>query len=101
MSSHEAAEASLQLNVPQLAILLIVGILAFRWIFSSQTAAQAPNAARPARGARVDVRQVDAVAQMFPQLNRRDIMWDLQRNGNNIQMTIERLLTGRGLEIVS
>jgi hypothetical protein len=28
-------------------------------------------------------------------------MWDLQRNGGNVQMTTERILGGRGLETVS
>jgi coupling of ubiquitin conjugation to ER degradation protein 1 len=28
-------------------------------------------------------------------------MWDLQRNGNNVQMTTERVLAGRRLETVS
>jgi len=100
MSEHDDVEASLKLNVPQLAILLIVGILAVRWIFSSSgnsTATQG-NGRPMARGFRVDPRHVDAVAQMFPQLSRRDIMWDLHRNGGNIQMTIERLLAGRSLE---
>jgi coupling of ubiquitin conjugation to ER degradation protein 1 len=51
-------------------------------------------------GRAIDPRQVEAVAQMFPSFSRRDIMWDLNRNGGNIQMTIERLLGGRGLETV-
>jgi len=35
---------------------------------------------------------------MFPQLSRRDIMWDLQRNGGNVAATTERVLSGRALE---
>jgi len=27
-------------------------------------------------------------------------VWDLQRNGNNVQLTTERILGGRGLETV-
>lgn len=45
--------------------------------------------------------QVDQLQQMFPQLNRRDIQWDLQRNGGSVQATTERVLGGRGLERVS
>jgi coupling of ubiquitin conjugation to ER degradation protein 1 len=37
---------------------------------------------------------------MFPQVPARDIVWDLQRNGNNVQLTTERILSGRGLETV-
>ncbi|KAM5435874.1 hypothetical protein MferCBS31731_006132 [Microsporum ferrugineum] len=35
---------------------------------------------------------------MFPQLTRRELMWDLQRNGGSVAATTERILTGRGLE---
>ncbi|RVX68660.1 hypothetical protein B0A52_07087 [Exophiala mesophila] len=35
---------------------------------------------------------------MFPQLSRRDIMWDLHRNRGSVQATTERVLTGRGLD---
>lgn len=45
--------------------------------------------------------QIEQVAQMFPQLSRREIMWDLQRNGGSVAATTERILTGRGLETVS
>ena len=38
---------------------------------------------------------------MFPQLSTRDIIWDLQRNGGSVAATTERILTGRGLEVVS
>lgn len=44
---------------------------------------------------------MDRVQQMFPQVGRRTIMWDLQRNGGNIAATTERILSGRGLEEVS
>ena len=39
--------------------------------------------------------------QMFPQVARRSIMWDLQRNGGSVAATTERILSGRGLEEVS
>ncbi|KAJ5245703.1 hypothetical protein N7489_005799 [Penicillium chrysogenum] len=50
------------------------------------------------RGNVVDPAQVEQIAQMFPQLSTRDIMWDLQRNGGSVAATTERILTGRGLE---
>jgi hypothetical protein len=37
---------------------------------------------------------------MFPQLNRRDIMWDLQRNGGSVAATTERILGGGSLSPV-
>jgi len=42
---------------------------------------------------------VERIQQMFPQVGRRLIMWDLQRNGGNIAATTERILSGRGLEV--
>lgn len=38
---------------------------------------------------------VQRIQQMFPQVERRSILWDLQRNGGNIQSTTERILAGR------
>jgi coupling of ubiquitin conjugation to ER degradation protein 1 len=51
-------------------------------------------------GQRFTPAQVEQITQMFPQLNRRDIMWDLQRNGGSVAATTERILGGRGLEPV-
>lgn len=44
---------------------------------------------------------IERIQQMFPQVPRRSIMWDLQRNGGNVVATTERVLSGRGLEVVS
>ncbi|KAF2188662.1 hypothetical protein K469DRAFT_703265 [Zopfia rhizophila CBS 207.26] len=85
------------LNVPQLVVFLILSALAIRWYLSKPSA----GGTRPAgqnRGYRVNPAQVDQIAQMFPQLDRRAIMWDLQRNGGNVTATTERVLSGRGLE---
>lgn len=38
---------------------------------------------------------VERIQQMFPQADRRSILWDLQRNGGNMQTTTERILSGR------
>ena len=38
---------------------------------------------------------------MFPQVSRREIIWDLQRNGGSVAATSERILSGVGLERVS
>ncbi|KAI5285716.1 hypothetical protein KEM55_000540 [Ascosphaera atra] len=35
---------------------------------------------------------------MFPQANRREVMWDLARNGGNVAATTERILTGGRLD---
>ncbi|KAH7053069.1 hypothetical protein B0J12DRAFT_718363 [Macrophomina phaseolina] len=90
------------LNIPQLLVIIVVSFLIFRWYNSSPPAPahQRPTGARNA-APRVNPAAVEQVSQMFPQLNRRDIMWDLSRNGNNIAATTERILSGTGLEVIS
>jgi CUE domain len=105
MSTSTEANST-TLNIPQLALLLLVGFLAVRWILSSNnspstsSAQQRGGAASRGAGPRINPRHVDTIAAMFPQLSRREIMWDLQRNGGNVQMTTERVLSGQGLETV-
>ena len=88
-------------SLPQLLVVLILGFLVIRWIFFSSTPSSqsTPQSDAPGRS-RVNPAQVEQIAQMFPQLDRRDIMWDLQRNGGNVQATTERILSGRALEVV-
>ncbi|GFP53267.1 coupling of ubiquitin conjugation to ER degradation protein 1 [Trichoderma asperellum] len=64
-----------QISLPFFAIVLLVSGLIVRYLFFS-----GPNPERP---------------PMFPQVERRSILWDLQRNGGNIQSTTERILAGR------
>jgi len=92
------------LNIPQTLVFLVVVFLIFRWYFSKPAPGNTTSAGtRPSgptlnRGVRINPAQVETIAQMFPQLNRRDIMWDLQRNGGNVTATTERVLNGRGLD---
>lgn len=91
--------AEQSINIPQVIVFIFVTILAVRWYLSKPSAEgtrAAPNRSAPP----VNYAQVDQVAQMFPQLNRRDIAWDLQRNGGNVAATTERALSGRGLDTV-
>lgn len=98
------AESSI--NLAQAIALLVIGYLAVRGVlsfFRSSAQAPPPGLARGAahNGSRVNPAHVEQVAQMFPQLNRRDIMWELQRNGGSVQAATERVLSGRSLETVS
>ncbi|TAQ84084.1 hypothetical protein B7494_g7592 [Chlorociboria aeruginascens] len=85
-------------NIPQLVLILILGALAIRYFFSnaSPTPNRTPSSASNIRAREADVERIQ---QMFPQVDRRSIMWDLQRNGGNVVATTERILSGRGLEI--
>ena len=96
-TSSTMAEQSI--NIPQVIVFAVVAFLVYRWYSSKPST----NGTRPAanRSARINPAQIDTIAQMFPQLNRRDIAWDLQRNGGNAAATSERILSGRTLDAVS
>ncbi|KAJ5758734.1 Ubiquitin system component Cue [Penicillium odoratum] len=84
------------LNIPSLLTLAVVSYFVIRWFFNRD---EGSSGGRPrGRGNVVDPAQVEQIAQMFPQLSTRDIMWDLQRNGGSVAATTERILAGRGLE---
>jgi hypothetical protein len=113
------------LNIPQLLAFLLISALAVRWLFfsssssssstpsssSSTSSAAGANRGRGGGGGgegrgggfgrRVEERHVEQVQAMFPQYGRREIMWDLARNGGSVQATIERILAGRGLDMVT
>lgn len=99
MATH-AAEDEATISIPSL---LFVGLLIFfsyRYFFSQSASSSASNRP-PNNGLRFTAAQVEQVCAMFPQLNRRDIMWDLHRNRGSVQATTERVLMGRGLDPVS
>lgn len=97
------------INLPQLVIILVLGGLAIRWFFFSSTPgstagnhnARIGNGGLAGSNLRAREADVERIQQMFPQVERRSIMWDLQRNGGNVVATTERVLSGRGLEVVS
>jgi hypothetical protein len=92
--------AEQSINIPQVLVFLVVSFLAVRWYFSKPSAA-GTRAVPNRNAARINPAQIDQIAQMFPQFSRRDIAWDLQRNGGNAAATTERALSGRGLDTVS
>ena len=87
------------LNIPSLLTLAVVSYFVLRWFLNRDDNSAAGGRGR-GRGNVVDPASVAQIAQMFPQMNTRDIMWDLQRNGGSVPATTERILTGRGLETV-
>ncbi|GAB7351966.1 hypothetical protein MBLNU459_g2494t2 [Dothideomycetes sp. NU459] len=84
------------INFGQIFAVAVVGFLIYRWFSSSSTAASPSS--RGNAGRQVNPAHVEQVASMFPQLDRRTIMWDLQRNGGSVQATTERVLSGRSLD---
>ncbi|KAJ6444521.1 AMFR protein [Purpureocillium lavendulum] len=83
-----------QISLPYLAAILVVSGLIIRYLFFS-----GPSVPRTTRSPEAFLRSreaaVERIQQMFPQAERRSILWDLQRNGGNIQNTTERILAGR------
>jgi coupling of ubiquitin conjugation to ER degradation protein 1 len=94
------SSAEQTINLPQLLVLTIIGFLAIRWYFSSRTPDRAAHNRSTGNTNRVNLAHVEQLLQMFPQLDRRTIMWELQRNGGNVAMITEKVLSGRTLETV-
>ncbi|KAK8060278.1 hypothetical protein PG996_010208 [Apiospora saccharicola] len=86
-----------QISIPSLILIVVLGGLAVRYFFFSSatpsTGQQQPRDA--AAAARTREAAVERIQQMFPQLDRRAILWDLQRTGGSISATTERVLSGR------
>ncbi|KAI5292609.1 hypothetical protein KEM52_006221 [Ascosphaera acerosa] len=91
-----ATNGDASLNVPSLVTLAAVAYFLLRWLLRPDTQ---QGAATQADRDRRRIEQVNQIHQMFPQLDRRAIMWDLHRNGGSLTATTERILSGTGLEI--
>ncbi|KAL2061739.1 hypothetical protein VTL71DRAFT_7117 [Oculimacula yallundae] len=87
------------IGIPQLVLILLVGGFAIRFFFFSTSSGSQSRSSNSANNVRAREADVERIQQMFPQVSRRSIMWDLQRNGGNVVATTERVLSGRGLEV--
>ncbi|CZT00811.1 hypothetical protein WAI453_009124 [Rhynchosporium graminicola] len=87
------------IGIPQLVFILLVGGFAIRFFFFSTGSGSQSRNSNSANNVRAREADVERIQQMFPQVSRRSIMWDLQRNGGNVVATTERVLSGRGLEV--
>jgi len=88
-----------QINVPSLVVILVLSGLIVRYLFFSSPAGTQPQSGAAGRDSLAALRQreaaVERIQQMFPLVDRRTVLWDLQRNGGNIAATTERILAGR------
>lgn len=91
--------ANEQISLPYLVVILLVTAFVIRFLFFSPSPPPAPRQSAQSV-LRTREAAVERIQQMFPQVDRRVILWDLQRNGGNIQATSERILAGR-MESVS
>ncbi|KAI1133102.1 hypothetical protein F5Y10DRAFT_229391 [Nemania abortiva] len=87
-----------QVSFTSLVLIVVLGGLVIRYLFfpSSSAASSGANRARDAAASsRAREAAVERIQQMFPQFDRRTILWELQRNGGNMAATTERILSGR------
>ncbi|KAM0810469.1 putative CUE domain-containing protein [Seiridium cardinale] len=88
-----------QISLSSLIFIVVISGLAIRYFFfggspSSQTIAR-PSGRDAASAVRAREAAVERIQQMFPQVDRRTVLWDLQRTGGSVQATTERILSGR------
>jgi coupling of ubiquitin conjugation to ER degradation protein 1 len=87
-----------QVSFTSLVLIVVLGGLVIRYLFfpSSATASSGANRTRDSAAiSRAREAAVERIQQMFPQFDRRTILWELQRNGGNMATTTERILSGR------
>ncbi|KAF7532502.1 hypothetical protein G7054_g7872 [Neopestalotiopsis clavispora] len=88
-----------QISLSSLIFVVVISGLAIRYFFfSGSTATQSARRQSPrdaAGAARAREAAVERIQQMFPHVDRRAILWDLQRTGGSVQATTERILSGR------
>lgn len=91
-----AQASQTSINIPQLLAVALVGFLAIRWFMNKPPSGGSSSSARGNNA--VDSAKIEQISAMFPQLDQRQIAWDLSRNGGNVAATSERILSGRGLD---
>ncbi|KAL1888564.1 hypothetical protein Cpir12675_006128 [Ceratocystis pirilliformis] len=88
-----------QISLPTIVTFMAVTALVIWKLFLSPTDAADSSPRNNIRdsAAQAQARETNAqrILQMFPQVDRRAVLWDLRRNGNRIQVTSERILSGR------
>src|SRR5688572_26526076 len=85
-----------QVSLPYLlGFIVVLGFVTRYLFFSSPAPRRSRDSAREANLMRMREQAVQRIQQMFPQADRRTILWDLQRNGGSIQLTSDRILAGR------
>lgn len=86
-----------EISIPTLVVVVVLGGLVFKYLFWPSNASSG-GASGQGRDSLSQQRQreaaVERIQQMFPQVERRTILWDLQRNGGSIAATTEKILSG-------
>ncbi|KAI0403922.1 hypothetical protein F4802DRAFT_569087 [Xylaria palmicola] len=92
-----ATMADEQVSLTTLILVVVLGGLAIRYLFfpSSAASSEAQRGRDAAAISRAREAAVERIQTMFPQLDRRTVLWELQRSGGNIMATTDRILAGR------
>lgn len=87
-----------EISIPTLVVVCVLGGLVFKYLFwpsnSSSSASGSGSRGSALSQQRQREQAVERIQQMFPQVERRTILWDLQRNGGSIAATTEKILSG-------
>lgn len=84
-----------EISIPTLVVVVVLGGLVFKYLFWPSNASGASGQGRDSLSQqRQREAAVERIQQMFPQVERRTILWDLQRNGGSIAATTEKILSG-------
>ncbi|KAI2629449.1 hypothetical protein GGS21DRAFT_225659 [Xylaria nigripes] len=87
-----------QVSFTSLALIVVLGGLILRYLFFPASTAGSSGTNRggdAASSSRAREAAVERIQQMFPQHDRRTILWQLQRSRGNMALTTERILAGR------
>ncbi|KAL9621286.1 MAG: hypothetical protein Q9160_004307 [Pyrenula sp. 1 TL-2023] len=91
-------ETETTLSIPSLLFVAAISFFAIRYFFSSRSSDSSDARGSGGGGQQINPAHLEQISQMFPDLDRRSIMWDLRRNGGNVAATVERVMQGRGLD---
>ncbi|KAI1419408.1 hypothetical protein F5Y12DRAFT_260071 [Xylaria sp. FL1777] len=86
-----------QVSFTSLVFIVVLGGIVIRYLFfpSSAGSSGVQQGRDAAASSRAREAAVERIQQVFPQVDRRTILWELQRNRGNIATTTDRILTGR------
>lgn len=89
-----------EISIPTLVVVCVLGGLVCKYLFWPASAGGGSGGGGvggrgdPLSQQRQREQAVERIQQMFPQVERRTILWDLQRNGGSIAATTEKILSG-------
>lgn len=81
------------LNLGTLVLAIVIAYVIVRHMFFKSPEPPTPRDLQAIQRMREDAAQ--RILQIFPHVDRRSVLWDLQHTGGNVDVTTERILSGR------